>query len=427
MNFFWILIYNILFIPALFLYLPAAFIRRRMDVDALKEKLSMYPGEKRTLLKRMNRPVWIQAVSVGEIAVIKRLVERLEPLAGKNIVITTTTAAGRKMAVKNFPGFLVLYFPFDQVFFVRRTVNFLRPRLFISVETELWPSLYYFLRKDKVPLILINGRLSDKAFSMYNRFRYFSTRLVRMLDFIGVQDTFYRDKFLALGADDSKVSVTGSLKFSCLGSGKEDVDTFQRKHTGLKRENSILFIAASTHEPEEEIILDIFKELRTGVKTLDIIIAPRHVERVRGIERLISSKGYTPRRFSELGSRKLTDGDIVVLDTIGDLCNLYSMADICFVGGSLVDFGGHNILEPLFFSKATVFGPYMSNFREIERKVLAKKAAVRVETKDGLSGVLLKLVTNERERKELALRAADVFEADKHSLDKNIEIIKRRL
>lgn len=398
-----------------------------MNAGALKEKLTLYSGRKRNIIKRMDRPVWIQAVSAGEIAVLKRLVERLEPLTGKNIVITTTTAAGKKMAVKNFPGVLTLYFPFDQVFFIKRAVDLLKPRLFISVETELWPVLYYFLRKNKVPLILINGRLSDKAFSRYNRFRYFSGRLVRMLDFIGVQDTSYGERFLFLGADRDKVSVTGSLKFSCIGGSEKEIDTFRRKHPGIKKEESVLFIAASTHDPEEEIILDIFTELRSKIKNLDIIIAPRHVERVKGIEKLIFSKGYTPRRFSGLGSGGIAEKDIVVLDTIGDLCNLYSLADICFVGGSLADFGGHNILEPLFFSKATVFGPYMSNFKEIERKVLEKKAAVKVENKEGLSRVLFTLVTSEKDRKALALRAAGVFEADKHSLDKNIEIIKKWL
>ncbi|MCK4809748.1 MAG: hypothetical protein KAS99_02280 [Candidatus Omnitrophica bacterium] len=418
-------LYEIILVVCLLVYVPAQAFRRKIDLKALKEKFTFYHQNIKETLRNTNGSIWIQAVSVGEVSLIKSLVTKLRELTDREIIITTTTLTGNKVARKNYPQFPVLYFPFDFSFLAMRAVKLFKPELFISIETEIWPNLYRNLKKNNVPVIILNGRISAKAFNRYKKVKFFTKKIFEMVNFVGVQDGFYGKRFLSLGLEAAKISVTGNLKFAGFDVDKNSLRQFKSKYAGLKTEKEFLIIAASTHYPEEKNLLEIFGYLLKKFSHLKIMFAPRHIERISSLERLLISKRFNPRKISTLSFDAHSPKDVFLLDTVGDLFYFYSLADICFVGGSLVKFGGHNILEPLYFLKPTIFGPHMENFQDIKHKVLKEQAAVSVKDKEELRIVLEKLISDENRRKDLASKALNVFEKEKANLKNNLRIISR--
>jgi 3-deoxy-D-manno-octulosonic-acid transferase len=418
-----LLIYDILFILGLLFFLPYLSFRKKINLEALGEKLTVYPSKVKKAFSQIEGSIWIQAVSVGEVSLIKKLVEELKTLTSYKIVISTTTLTGRKVATKLYPGLLILYFPYDFGLLVRRAIKFIKPKLFISIETEIWPNLYYHLKKKNVPSVILNGRISDKAFRWYRRAKFLTERIFQNVSLVGAQDEFYKERFIFLGLEENKIAVTGNLKFTALSVDDKYLTSFKKKYSPLLgKPNRLLIIAASTHFPEEEIFLEIYNQLYKKYPNITLLIAPRHIERVPYVEGLIASRGFKPIRISKPAVTR-DSRDIYILDTVGDLFYFYSLADICFVGGSLANYGGHNILEPLYVSKPTVFGPFMYNFKEIERKVLERCAAVRVNSKEELRRVLDILIKEPQARKELALKAKGIFEEAKINLKRNLELI----
>jgi 3-deoxy-D-manno-octulosonic-acid transferase len=227
--------------------------------------------------------------------------------------------------------------------------------------------------------------------------------------------------------EENKITVTGNLKFSSLDADEKYLSAFRERYFHLvKKPNKLLIIAASTHFPEEEIFLEIYEELSRKYTNITLMLAPRHIERTSYLEALLASGGYRAIKISE-PSPLVDSKSIYILDTVGDLFYFYSLADICFVGGSLANFGGHNILEPLYFLKPTIFGPFMHNFKEIEKKVLQRSAAVKVNNIEELKKVLEMLIKDPKFRKELSMRALGIFEEEKVNLKKNLELVLRYL
>lgn len=418
-----LVVYNIVFLVGMLFFIPVQIYRKKLTLQALGEKCAVYSPGVKMACAHIKQCIWIHAVSVGEIVLIKKLIKELAKSRQYDILISTTTRTGKSVAEKLYPQHLTVFLPFDIIFFVRRALALFNPLLFISIETEIWPNLYIQLKKKRTPVIILNGRISDKAFQRYRKVRRLAKRILQFVDFVGVQTEYYKTRFLRLGIEEEKVKVTGNLKFSAFDVDQNYVCAFQKRFAPLlKEKDTLLIIAASTHPGEEEIMLDVYRKVIEKFPQVRLLLAPRHIERASSIEKLCVSKKWKPVRISMV-LKEEGSADVFILDTIGDLFYFYSLCDVCVMGGSFVDYGGHNILEPLCFSKPTLFGPYMSNFKEIECKVLSMEAGVKVDNKDKLLSVLERLLRDVTLRKALSINAEKIFKEGTAILQKNKNII----
>ncbi|MFA6281147.1 MAG: glycosyltransferase N-terminal domain-containing protein, partial [Candidatus Omnitrophota bacterium] len=415
------LIYDLIFIIGLIVYLPFYAARKKITFLALKQKLG--------LLGKVSLPakesIWIQVVSVGEVNLIENLVVRLHELFNYNIIITTTTLSGNKLAKKKYAKLAkIFFFPFDISFVINRLINFIKPKIFIAIETEIWPNLFHCLKKQNIPIAIINARISEKAFKRYKLFRPIIGNILKKCDYIGAQNLEHKNKFVYLGAIEEKIAVTGNMKFDSIRVDEVRLENLRNKYSYfLKTNNSILIVAGSTHPPEEAVLLDVYTKLTAKTKNVTLLIAPRHLERVPAIEKIISASGFTPIKTTSLSGYIPDERNVFILDTIGELLYFYSFADICFVGGSLADYGGHNVLEPIFFSKPTVFGPHMDNFKDIEGIILSKEAGIKILDENSLENCLDTLINHKEKREQLRLNCLDVFAGEKKVLEENLKII----
>ncbi|MCM8773422.1 MAG: 3-deoxy-D-manno-octulosonic acid transferase [Candidatus Omnitrophica bacterium] len=416
-------IYELLVILGIILYPSIYILRRKFSFRAFIEKLSFFPPE----LEIKKNSLWIQVVSIGEVILVREFLSQLKERMNLDIVISTTTLTGYEVANKLYSSIAkIIFFPFDSIFVLKRVIKKIKPKLFVSVETEIWLSLFYQLHRRGIPIVIINGRISDRAYSKYKKVKFIIKKLLSLVSFVCVQNKQYEDRFIYLGADKRKVSITGNMKFEAVTIKKDELVRFQEKYKKVFELKAKFILAASTHHPEEKIILDIYKDL-LSLGNIKLLIAPRHKERVNKIEELVKSYGFNPLLLSEIRSKEISLVDVFILDTVGELFYFYSIGEVCFVGGSLVNIGGHNILEPIYWSKPTLFGPFMDNFREIEEKVLAYKAAIKVKDADDLKTKITDLLRNVKIKEELAVNCSKVFAEEKKYLRKNVEIVLKCL
>src|SRR5436309_4751033 len=399
-------------------------IRYKKYVGSLRERLGYLPisfnvdGEE---------SIWIHAVSVGEALTARALAADLKARYPRlRLVLSTTTMAGQQVARRSLQHVdEVFYFPFDFAFIVRRTLDLVKPRVFIMMETEIWPNLLRVCRRRGVKTIVINGRISSRSYPRYRLIRPFFRRVLADIDRFCMQSEESARRLIDLGADPSRVSVTGSLKFDSLG--------LPTASHGKPRERVLRFfrisphrtviVAGSTFRGEEAAVLRAFARVKSTMPGALAVLAPRQPERFGEVERLARDAGFATTRRSELPIDAEPRADVVVLDSIGELAQLYQLATAVFVGGSLVDQGGHNILEPAIFGKPVVFGPNMQNFKEIADTFLANDAAVQVHSDRELEEALLVLVTDPVRRARLGAAARALVEANRGAKDKTLAVI----
>jgi len=370
--------------------------------------------------------IWVHAVSVGEVLAAQPLMSELRRRYPRlRLFLSTTTLAGQQLArrsVTDVDG--VLYFPFDWTFSVRRTLHHVRPRLFVMIETEIWPNLLRECRRRGIRTVLVNGRISYRSFPRYRLIRPFFRRVLADIDRFCVQGDEAARRLVQLGADPSRITVTGSLKFDSLdvmptpGRGRERVLRFFRMSP-----NRPVLVAGSTLKGEEEAVIRAFNRLRTLGGNPLLVLAARHPERFGEVERLCRSEGLSTIRRTELPIDAEPRADAVVLDTIGELAEVYQIATVVFVGGSLVRAGGHNILEPAVFGKPIVFGPHMENFAEIAEVFLANDAASQVRSARELDATIVSLMGDPVRRARLGAAARALVEANRGARDKTLDAI----
>ncbi len=379
-----------------------------------------------------DESIWIHAVSVGETLAARALASDLKRLYPRlRLFVSTTTVAGQQVARQNVQHVdEVFYFPFDLGSIVRRTLRFVKPRLFVMMETEIWPNLLRHCREAGVKTVLVNGRISARSYPRYRLVKPLFKRVLADVDWFCVQNNESRDRLLDLGADASRITVTGSLKFDSLNAPRPappGVVTRGPDERVLRffqlSENRPVIIAGSTMRGEEAAVLDAFGHVRVNATRALLVIAPRHPERFVEVEALARESGFRTVRRSELPIDQEPRADVVILDTIGELAQLYQLATVVFVGGSLVDTGGHNILEPAVFGKPIVFGPHMQNFREIAEAFLAGRAAVQVRDAVDLEQTLRHLLTDADERARLGRAALNIVEANRGAKDKTLAVL----
>ncbi len=378
-----------------------------------------------------DESIWIHAVSVGEVLTARALLPQLrERYPRLRIFLSTTTITGNQVArnnVHDVDG--VFYFPLDLPPIVRRTMRVVKPRLFVMMETELWPNLLRACRGAGVKTALVNGRISLRSFPRYRLARGFFRRVLADVDRFCMQSEESARRIVEIGADRDRVSVTGSLKFDSLETPGMVADRGRNRVLRYFRisPDRPVVIAASTLKGEEETVLEAFQRIRAVWGNALLIIAPRKPERFEEVERLAKQPGWRVARRTELAVDAEPRVDVVILDTIGELAQVYQVATVVFVGGSLVDAGGHNILEPAVFGKAIVFGPHMHNFAEIARTFIENRGAVQVQADAELENVLVELLSDPVKRAGLGAAARALVEANRGARARTLAVITQLL
>lgn len=417
-------------------YLLYQAIRYRKYITSLTQRMGYLPV---SFNLDGDESIWIHAVSVGEVLTVRALLPQLRQRYPRyRIFVSTTTMAGQQVARGNLPYVdEVFYFPFDLGFIVNRTLRLVRPRLFIMMETEIWPNLLRACRRDGVKTIVINGRISARSYPRYRFARVFFRRVLADVDRFCMQSDESARRIIDIGAAPERVTVTGSLKFDSLEfpapvenqrSLPSVHDVHERGRARVLRyfrvsERRPVIIAASTLKGEEELVLEAFQRIRATMSDALLIVAPRKPERFDDVERLVRRGGWKVARRSELRVDTEPRHDVIVLDTIGELAQLFQVATVVFVGGSLVDAGGHNILEPAVFGKPIVFGPHMHNFTEIARTFLDNSAAVQVRSGRELESTLLELLGDPVKRASLGAAARALVEANRGARGKSLDAL----
>jgi 3-deoxy-D-manno-octulosonic-acid transferase len=371
--------------------------------------------------------IWIHAVSVGEVLTARPLIADLKRRYPElRLFLSTTTIAGQQLARRSVPNVdEVFYFPFDLGIVVRRTLDLVRPKLFIMMETEIWPVLLRECRRRGVKTAVVNGRLSSRSFPRYRFIRPFMRRVLQDIDRFCVQSEESVRRFIELGADPGRMIVTGSLKFDSL-----DPSSQSRARDRVLRYFRItpsrpVIVAGSTMKGEEIAVLRAFRRIRTTAPSALLVLAPRHPERFDEVADLCRGEGWkTLRRSRDLAIDAEPRADIVVLDTIGELAAVYQLGTVVFVGGSLFPTGGHNVLEPAICGKPIVFGPHMDNFREIADAFVAAGAAVRLDDEAELERTLIELLGDPVRRARLGAAARALVEANRGAKDKTMTALE---
>lgn len=411
-------------------YLVYQAVRYRKYIRNLPQRLGYLP---RSFNHDADESIWIHAVSVGEVLTARALLPELRERYPKlRVFLSTTTMTGQQIARNNLQYVDdVFYFPFDLGVIVNRTLGLVKPRLFIMMETELWPNLLRACHRAGVRTMLVNGRISSRSYPRYRLARPFFRRVLRHVDRFCMQSDESARRIVDIGAEQPRVVVTGSLKFDSLeipgasgpaDRGRNRVLRYFRIAAGRP-----VIIAASTLRGEEEPVLDAFQRIRATMTNALLIIAPRKPERFDEAERAARRAGWNVARRSELRVDAEPRCDVVILDTIGELAQIYQVATVVFVGGSLVDAGGHNILEPAVFGKPIVFGPHMHNFTEIARTFIDHGAAIQIATGRELEPVLLDLLGDPVRRATLGAGARALVEANRGARNRTLAAIAQLL
>jgi 3-deoxy-D-manno-octulosonic-acid transferase len=393
----------------------------------LAQRFGHLPAEVLSAL-RGARPLWLHAVSVGEVMAAVPLVKALrQRFPHWPLLASTVTATGQATARDKLAADAYLYFPLDYPWVVRQVIDRLRPRLFLMVETELWPNFLRQLARRGIPAMLVNGRISPRSFRGYRRLRPFMRQVLQAVAACAVQTRVDAERLIAIGAAPERVHITGNLKYDMAVEplGQADV---QRLRAELGLGDDPVFLAGSTHRGEEEIVLEAYAQARRQVPRLRLVLAPRHLERLEEIDALLRRRQLTVRRRSQgrpgVGAPEV---DVLLLDTIGELATLYAVGTVVCVGGSFVSIGGHNVLEPAAQRRAILFGPHMHNFQQIAAALLEAGGALQVPTPAALGAAVGDLLRHPERRQAMGEAAYRVLQENRGAIDRTVQLIERLL
>lgn len=398
--------YNIL---SIFLLFPVIFYHLYRSVSrgrppAFRERFGRISAAERAVLG--NKPViWLHAVSVGEAIAARPLLKSLRTQYPRHaILMSNTTETGRAIS-STFPEKdLCIYFPFDFLPAVCSSLRIIKPELIIIMETEIWPNFTREAANRGIPVMLANGRISDRSYSRYLKFDWFFRHALQQFSSLCMQTEVDRERIIAIGAVPERTFVAGNLKYDIPFHPVPD-----EEKTGLRRQYSIpstltVMVAASTHPGEEELILAAYRELLTTCDQLFLVLVPRHPERATEVAILLERMALPYRLRTMLSieaEAEFHHGEVLLVDSIGEMMGLYALSNLAFVGGSLKPTGGHNLLEPASLGIPSIFGPHMNNFREIAALVLQYGAGIQLEAPGELVEALRSVVSSETLRQVL--------------------------
>jgi len=395
------LLYDFIFLLYALIYLPYLLLTRRGYAGYLMRFGLFAPQVKKLIKAKAN--IWVHAVSVGEVMVIDGFIDQLrKQYPAYQMIVTVTTKTGYELAVNRLKDkALVLPSPIDFSFVARAFVSLIDPKMYIAVETEIWPNLYRQLYRRKVPLAVINGRISDNSFGRYKAIRFLLKSILNQVSLWCMASPRDADRIMGLGAESSRIVVTGNVKFD------EILQVSDPSVSDLvTSDDELWWVAGSTHPGEEEIVLDVYSRVIKDNPQWRLVIAPRHVERAPQIKELVARRGLI---------------GVIVIDTIGQLRSLYSKASLVFVGKSLCVGGGHNVIEPAFYGKAIVIGPKFENFRDIVACFKQSNAIVQVEDVHSFEIAVRELCADGLKREALGIAAKKVIAANQGATKRSLE------
>jgi 3-deoxy-D-manno-octulosonic-acid transferase len=397
--------------------------------EGLRERLGRVPRKLESVQGDPRRVIWLHAVSVGEVLAVSRLVKSLDAaFPDGRVVISTTTRTGQALAREIFGLKRVFYCPLDLPWAVRAYLNAMKPRMLVLAETEFWPNLLNGCFRRGIPVVVVNARISNRSWPRYRILRHLWRPLLRRLARVMAQSETDAKRLRAIGCAAERVTVAGNLKFDVRAADEAESTKFLRRQA----EGSRFVVAGSTHEGEEEALFDAWRNVLQGDPALVMILAPRHPERFSAVLAKCKEMGFSCIRRSDLPRdgagppQLLRPGEIVLLDTIGELASIYSLANVAFVGGSLVPAGGHNPLEPAQFGVPIVTGSHYVNFTAIT-DMLRKADALRVAKKEELADVFLELLGDRERAEAMGARAKRVFEEQAGATERCVEAIRDAL
>jgi 3-deoxy-D-manno-octulosonic-acid transferase len=409
----------------IFLLLPIVVIRllrRAMRSPTYLARMGERFGRYKTPAKKYD--IWIHAVSVGEVNAagpIARALLREHP--EKRILLTTMTPTGADQARGSLGNRIDhLFLPWDYPFAVKAFLNHTQPKLAIMMETEIWPNFVSYCKKRNIPLVIANLRLSERSYKKYRKLLPFARSVFRKVSHFAVQTEADKQRVQQLTRLDENITVTGNIKFEVnLPASLREVAQVVRRDWGIDR---TVWVAGSTHDMEEEILLKVFKTLKQKYPKLLLVLVPRHPERFEAVFRVIQRQKLNCHRRS-MGSAGSPDQvDVYLGDTMGELPTFYAAADIAFVGGSLVEIGGHNILEACALGKPVIFGPYMFNFLEISKLALAQNAGIQVHDADELISVMYRMIDDANYRYSYGENGIKLVNENRGSLQNTLDALK---
>lgn len=417
---------NFILVIYSFFYLSLMLLKGK-SIAGLKERFFTDTRELKKAL-RGKRPIWLHAVSVGEIISVSGFVNLLqEKFPREKIIVSTVTAAANNVARKILPGnATIIYLPLDLSFVVRRAISSIYPKLFILTETEIWPNLILELKRQNIPVGIINGRISDKSFIGYKAASFLFKPIFFGMDFFCMKTCDDASKVISMGARAEKVKVTGSTKFDLALSYELKEGQWEDLKQKLNiSSDEIVLLCGSTHRPEEKIIARVFLELKNKHDKLKLILAPRHMDRISEIKKVCAALGLKFRLFSSLSKENPADEKVIIVDEMGVLRQLYSVCSLAFIGGSLTKRGGHNMLEAASFEKAVVFGKWVYNF-EIEANLLCRAGgAIIVEGQERFKQILDELLSDTDKLKSMGEAAKTSLKQNSGATVKNLEWLSR--
>ncbi len=388
----------------------------------LRQRLGQVPERFR---KSSMPSIWIHAVSVGEVLAVSELVLALRAqFPDYGVVISTTTDTGQKLAIVRFGAENVFYFPFDFAFSVRPWVDALRPALIVIAETEFWPNLLRVAHESGGRVAIVNARISDRSLPGYRRWRKVLTSVLRSVDLFLAQAPEDARRLVEIGADADRVLVGGNLKYDVLPPPSPPIVGQLRAALAASGSGPVL-VCGSTVEGEEELLSAAFKDVLTTNPAAVMLLAPRHPERFDNVAELLQQLKIKFWRRSQWNGESLSGG-VLLIDSIGELSSLYALADIAFVGGSLVPRGGHNIIEPAQHGVPILVGKHTENFRDIV-ELFHSRDALRVVSPSELSSVFLRLLADEHQRLELGGRASETLEAQRGATQLTLQKLQELL
>ena len=426
------LIYTVLFSLFFVIFVPAFWVYSRMTgryYGNFSERLGCVPDHVLSRLSGHPR-IWIHAVSLGEVKVAAAIINALKPIRPEcSVIVSTTTESGRDMAHKTFGAEIpVIYAPIDFVGSVRNALLRISPDAMIFLETELWPMWVRQAHRMGIRTALINGRISVKSIEGYLRMRFFFREVLKNYDAFSMIMDGDAERIESMGADSEKIEINGNAKYDLLA---DSVDAAKEKEIRRLLDLGVddrVFVAGSTRSGEEEMVFDAYEKILEKFPDTILVVAPRHIDRASEIGAMIERRGFAYQLRTDLkNGGKRRERQIVLLNTFGELFNIYSIATIVFSGGSLVPLGGQNPLEPAVWGKAVFYGPHMDNFLDAKAILEAVGAGLEVEDSVSLADKAMHFLSHPEESKRFGDRARQAVLRNKGAAEKHARVIERLL
>jgi 3-deoxy-D-manno-octulosonic-acid transferase len=403
----WRVIYNVLITLCFPFFVLYGLTRQKIRKNLLER---LFPSIKKS---DIDNALWIHAASIGEAIIADNLIKyMIKEGRTDTFLITTNTYYTRELLLKKTEAPIQAHaLPFDLLFSIKRFLNQGTPKGLLIIETEIWPNLIWQVKKQAVPVIIINGRISDSTYKNYLTFSFFMKSVLSHVDLVLAQSEEHRERFIKIGMDPARVIATGNIKY--FRELEYVKDRAEKKH---------IVTFGSIKEKELNAIYMAIEDIKNNFPDYTIFIAPREIHLTSTIEKDLSLS-FSVKRYSTLRNREDSDADIVIVDTIGDLLHIYGQSRVAFVGGSLAPYGGQNILEPLFFETPVLFGPFIENFKDIAYSVIEHNAGMMVHNADELMNKIATLLNDNNLRQEMGENARLVIEEQQQAMKKTVELI----